>query len=279
MPSISGTTAASTYSDHKKHPNLTGKGTTSSTTPSSSDTPGASDKTSRNSSDDRAGRQPGSNNMDRGSAGAGADTSGASPSRHSANNQGSDNMGGGSSAIFSQGPKQEGGDQDRDPPSKENDPQRDASTPAMPSMSGTTTATSYSDSAKHKSLSGRSSGGGGDSSKAGITRNPTASNMGSDNMGGGSSAIYSQGPRRGGQEGGSEGSKGDASTPAMPSMSGSNAASMYADRTEKRTLSGRDASPSSAGMRQEGSSGHEAAGGDASGSATDHFSGQICALM
>lgn len=274
MPSMSGTNAASSYSDHKKHPDLTGKGTTSSTTPSSSDTHG----TSRNSSDDRAGRQSGSNNMDRGSAGAGADTSRASPSRHSANNQGSDNMGGGSSAIFSQGPKQEeGGERDRHP-SKEKDPQGDASTPAMPSMSGTTTATSYSDSAKHKSLSGRSSGGGGDSSKAGITRNPTASNTGSDNMGGGSSAIYSQGPRPGGKEGGSGGSKGDASTPAMPSMSGSNAASMYADQAKKRTLSGKEASASSAGMRTEGGSGRKTAADDPSGSATDHFSGRISAL-
>ena len=189
-------------------------------------------------------------------------------------------MGGGSSAIFSQGPNQEGSEQDRGPPSRGKDPQGDASTPAMPSMSGAGTATSYSDSPKNKSLTGRSSSGsgsgsgGGGSTKAGITRNPTASNAGSDNMGGGSSAICSQGPRRGGRQVGSEG---DASTPAMPSMSGSNAASMYADRTEKRTLSGRDASASSASTRTDSSSRRNAAAGDAAGSASDHFSGQICA--
>ena len=273
MPSISGTNAASTYSEDKKHPNLTGKGR-SSTTPSSSSTPSALDKASQNSSRGQSGKQPGANNMDRGTAGA--ETSGAAPSKHSANNQGSDNMGGGSSAIFSQGPKQESSEQDRDPPSKGEDPQGDASTPAMPSMSGTGAATSYSDSAKNKSLTGRSSssggGGGGGSSKSGITRNPTASNTASDNMGGGSSAIYSQGPRQGGRQ---EGSEGDASTPAMPSMSGSNAASMYADRTEKRTLSGRTTSANSASTRTDSSSNRRAAGDDASGSATDHFSGQI----
>ena len=65
--------------------------------------------------------------------------------------------------------------------------QADASTPAMPSMSGSSTATSYSDSPKHRSLSG----------SGGVTSNPTSSKQGADNMGGGSSAIYSQGPRQG----------------------------------------------------------------------------------
>ena len=276
MPSISGANAASTYSDDKKHANLTGKGRTS-TTPSSSSTHSATDKSSQKSSSGQTGKQPGANNMDRGSAEA--DSSGASSSKHSANNQGSDNMGGGSSAIFSQGPEQEGNEEDRGPPSKGKDPQGDASTPAMPSMSGTGAATSYSDSAKNKSLTGRShsgggaGGGGGGSSNPGITRNPTASNAGSDNMGGGSSAIYSQGPRRGGRQ---EGSEGDASTPAMPSMSGSNAASMYADRTEKRTLTGRNTFASSASSRTDSSSRRKvAADDDVSASASDHFSGQI----
>ena len=269
MPSISGTNAASTYSDDKKHPNLTGKGR-SSTTPSSS----TSDKSSLNSGSSETGKQAGTNNMDRGSPGA--VSGGASPSKHSANNQGSDNMGGGSSAIFSQGPKQEGNEQDSPPPSKGKDPQGDASTPAMPSMSGTGAASSYSDSAKNKSLTDRSSSSrdrGGGSSKPGITRNPTASNAGSDNMGGGSSAIYSQGPRWGG---GQEGLQGDANTPAMPSMSGTHAAATYADRTEKRTLSGRDTSASSASTGTDGGSSRKGADDDVSGNAADYFSGQIC---
>ena len=96
-------------------------------------------------------------------------------------------MGGGSSAIYSQGPSQ-GGTQGED----SRDSQADAGTPAMPSMSGTSTATNYADSSKHRSLSGR-----GEFGKGGISSNPTSSQQGSGNMGGASSAIYSQGPSKG----------------------------------------------------------------------------------
>ena len=111
----------------------------------------------------------------------------SSSSNTASNSQGSGSMGGGSSAIYSEGPSQ-GGTQGRDSSSS----QGDASTPAMPSMSGTSTATSYSDSSKHRSLSGR-----GESDQGGISSNPTSSQQGSGNMGGGSSAIYSQGPSKG----------------------------------------------------------------------------------
>lgn len=270
MPSMSGTNAASTYSHNKHHPNLTGRGT-SSTPASSSTTPTTLDKDSRHGSSRHSGNQVESNTMGRGAAG------GAAPNEQSANSQGSDNMGGGSSAIFSQGPKQESGGEGGSQTPSGGASQGDASTPAMPSMSGTGAATTYSDNAKKKSLNGISDSG--VSSKNGISKNPTSSssgrpsnptssNLGSDNMGGGSSAIYSQGPRQGGHKMGSEG---DASTPAMPSMSGSNAASMYAARGDNRALSGKSAS---AGSQDSG--GHApAGGGGASGSSTDHFSGQI----
>ena len=278
MPSMSGTTAASSYSEDKKHPNLTGKGKSSST-PSSSKAASVSETDSQKGGSARNAKQAGSNNMDRGIAGA--QSSGASPSKHSANKQGLDNMGGGSSAIFSQGPNQGGSEQDSKGPSNGSGPQGDASTPAMPSMSGTGAATSYSDNAKHKSLSGHTSGG---SRKPGITRNPTSSSSGlvnnptssdagSDNMGGGSSAIYSQGPKQGGREGESGGSEGDASTPAMPSMSGSGAASMYADRANKAALSGTNTSATAIATTR-GSNSHKSAAGDTSGSTTDHISGQ-----
>ncbi|KAL3143656.1 hypothetical protein ABBQ38_002451 [Trebouxia sp. C0009 RCD-2024] len=268
MPSMSGTNAASTYSHNKHHPNLTGRGT-SSTPASSSTTPTTLDKDSRHGSSRHSGNQVESNTMGRGAAG------GAAPNEQSANSQGSDNMGGGSSAIFSQGPKQESGGEGGSQTPSGGASQGDASTPAMPSMSGTGAATTYSDNAKKKSLNGISDSG--VSSKNGISKNPTSSssgrpsnptssNLGSDNMGGGSSAIYSQGPRQGGHKMGSEG---DASTPAMPSMSGSNAASMYAARGDNRALSGKSAS---AGSQDSG--GHApAGGGGASGSSTDHFSG------
>ena len=111
----------------------------------------------------------------------------SSTSNSASNSQDSGSMGGGSSAIYSQGPSQ-GGRQGRDSSNSE----ADASTPAMPSMSGTSTATTYSDSSKHRSLSGRD-----ESDRGGISSNPTSSQQGSGNMGGGSSAIYSQGPNKG----------------------------------------------------------------------------------
>lgn len=282
MPSISGTNAASSYSDSKKHPSLSGKGE-SSATPSHSGTTPPSEKNPHCTSKGTPAKKAGANNMDRGIDGADAnraDSSRPSPSKDSANNQGSDNMGGGSSAIYSQGPKHEGGEQD----SKQSE--GGASTPAMPSMSGTSTATSYSDKAKNKSLSGRSGDAG--SSKSGISRNPTSSNSGivnnptssndgSDNMGGGSSAIYSQGPRQGGREG-SEGGSENAGTPAMPSMSGSAAATTYADRAEKRNLSDRGASARSLAGPKTSDAQRNAAGGE-SGSTTDHISGQLFHLI
>ena len=98
----------------------------------------------------------------------------------SSKSQGSDSMAGSSSAICSQGPGKQGVAHNG------GGSQADASTPAMPSMSGSSTATSYSNSPKHRSLSG----------SGGVTSNPTSSKQGADNMGGGSSAIYSQGPRQ-----------------------------------------------------------------------------------
>ena len=111
----------------------------------------------------------------------------SSGSSSASNSQGSGSMGGGSSAIYSQGPSQ-GCTHGHASSNLE----ADASTPAMPSISGTSTATSYSDSSKHRSLSGR-----GESGRGGISSNPTSSQQGSGNMGGGSSAIYSQGPSKG----------------------------------------------------------------------------------
>ena len=108
-------------------------------------------------------------------------------SRSASNSQGAGSMGGASSAIYSQGPSQ-GATQGHDSSNSE----AAASTPAMPSMSGTSTATSYSDRSDHRSLSGR-----GESGRVGISSNPTSSQQGSGNMGGGSSAIYSQGPSKG----------------------------------------------------------------------------------
>ncbi len=113
----------------------------------------------------------------------------SSRANSTSDSQGAANMGGGSSAIYSQGPKQQGNAE-----STSKDSQGNANTPAMPSMSGTSTATSYSDSSKHRSLTGTGRSNG----SSGVTSNPTSSNQGSDNMGGGSSAIYSQGPRQGG---------------------------------------------------------------------------------
>ncbi|KAL0045391.1 hypothetical protein WJX82_005473 [Trebouxia sp. C0006] len=150
----------------------------------------------------------------------------SSGSNSASNSQGAGSMGGGSSAIYSQGPSQ-GGTQGED----SRDSQADAGTPAMPSMSGTSTATNYADSSKHRSLSGR-----GEFGKGGISSNPTSSQQGSGNMGGASSAIYSQGPSKG--DNGND-KKGDDDTPAMPSMSGTTTASTYSDSRQHPSLSGK----------------------------------------
>ncbi|DBA75358.1 TPA: hypothetical protein ACH3X1_010626 [Trebouxia sp. C0004] len=243
MPSMSGTTAASTYSDSKQHPSLSGRGKSSPTSTSASsayDHPSkgaAQDKIKSNEEAERAG---GSSSA---TEGASSETNSGSMSQDD-----KDNMGGGSSAVYSQGPRKSGGAAQAG--NKES--QGDASTPAMPSMSGTSTATSYSDSSKHRSLAGKGGPG-----KGGVTSNPTSSfqgsDEGSDNMGGGSSAIYSQGPKQR-VDSSSGDSAGGASTPAMPSMTGSSAASIYAQRSGNRALSGSTASGS--GHGSSGSSGN-----------------------
>ena len=228
MPSMSGATTASTYSDSQKNASLSGKGK-SSPTPAS--TPTAASQTSKNGNASE--KKKGANNMERGNALPG--DSAKAGNSGSETSQGSDNMGGGSSAIFSQGPKQPA-----DAESSKGS-QGDASTPAMPSMSGSTTASTYSDSPKHRSVSGR-----GASSKSGVTGNPTSSNQGSDNMDGSSSAVFSQGTRQAGGVGVKD-SSGDASTPAVPSMNGSAAATTYAQRSGKRDVSGTATSGTSGG--------------------------------
>ncbi len=278
MPSMSGTTTASTYSDSKQHPSLSGRGKSSLTSTSVSlayDHPSKGAAQDKIESSEEADKTGGASSA---SKGASSETSSGSVSQ-----EGKDNMGGGSSAIYSQGPRKSG-----DAAQGGNtESQGDASTPAMPSMSGTSTATSYSDSSKHRPLIDK-----GGSSKGGVTSNPTSSfqgsDEGSDNMGGGSSAIYSQGPRQGGGSS-SRDSAGDASTPAMPSMSGSSAASIYAQRSGNRALSDSTASGSGHGSsgngsgNSSGSSGQGSSSGnhDRSGSAkagSDHISGvhQTC---
>ncbi|KAA6422002.1 MAG: acyl- dehydrogenase [Trebouxia sp. A1-2] len=258
MPSMSGTTTASTYSDSKQHPSLSGRGKSSPTSTSASS---AYNHPSKGAAQDKI---HSSENPEREHKGSAA-TKGASSENHSASmsQEGKDNMGGASSAVYSQGPRKSGGGA-QDGGTK--DSQADASTPAMPSMSGTSTATSYSDSSKHRSLTSK-----GGSSKGGVTSNPTSSfqgsGEGSDNMGGGSSAIYSQGPRQGG--GSSSGdSAGDASTPAMPSMSGSSAASIYAQRSGNTALSG--SSASSSGHGSSGAQGSSGSSGNSGGSSGNH---------
>lgn len=151
------------------------------------------------------------------------------------------NMGGGSASIYSQGPQKgssgpAGG--------------AAANTPAMPSMSGANAASVYADKfsdqatrrqtgskSLFESITGRR-----ESSMAasGISHNATAAEPKSDNMEGGSSAIYSQGPRKqsGNSSGDSDSNKG-ANTPAMPSMSGANAASDYSEDKKKGNLTGK----------------------------------------
>ena len=75
-----------------------------------------------------------------------------------------------------------------------------------------------------------------------------------------------QGPRKGGEQG-HRGRDGDASTPAMPSMSGTAAASTYASQPHSRSLSGRGASSSSASGSGKSGSHHQ--GG------VDHISGLL----
>ena len=151
------------------------------------------------------------------------------------------NMAGGSASIYSQGPQKgssgpAGG--------------AAANTPAMPSMSGANAASVYADKFSDKP-SGRQNGskslfetitGKSKSSLAasGISHNATAAEPKSDNMGGGSSAIYSQGPRKqtGDGQDNSDSKKG-ANTPAMPSMSGANAASDYSESNKKKNLTGK----------------------------------------
>ena len=153
----------------------------------------------------------------------------------------SGNMAGGSASIYSQGPQKgssgpAGG--------------AAANTPAMPSMSGANAASVYADKFSDKP-SGRQNGskslfetitGKSKPSLAasGISHNATAAEPKSDNMGGGSSAIYSQGPRKQSGNGpdGSGSNKG-ANTPAMPSMSGANAASDYSESNKKGNLTGK----------------------------------------
>lgn len=252
MPSMSGATTASTYSDSKQHPSLSDKGKSSPTSTSASsayDHPSKGAAQDRIKSSEKAERAGGGSSATKGTS---SETSSGSMSQEN-----KDNMGGGSSSMYSQGPRKSGGAAQGG--NKES--QGDASTPAMPSMSGTTTATTYSDSSKHRSLTGK-----GSSSKGGVTSNPTSSfqgsDEGSDNMGGGSSAIYSQGPRQGSGSSSSD-SAGDASTPAMPSMSGSSTASIYAQRSGNRALSGSTASGS--GQGSSGSSGNSSGSGGTSG--------------
>ena len=257
MPSMSGTTTASTYSDSKQHPSLSGRGKSSPTSTSASS---AYDHPSKGAAQDKIE----SREKARKTGGASSPSKGASSetSAGSVSQEDKDNMGGGSSAIYSQGPRESGG-----PAQGGNtESQGDASMPAMPSMSGTSTATSYSDSSKHRSLTGK-----GGSSKGGVTSNPTSSfqgsDEGSDNMGGGSSAIYSQGPRQGGGSS-SRDSAGDASTPAMPSMSGSSAASIYAQRSGNRALS--DSTASGCGHASSGSSGNSSGSSGQGSSSGNH---------
>ncbi|DBB17063.1 TPA: hypothetical protein ACH3X3_014151 [Trebouxia sp. C0006] len=276
MPSMSGTTTASTYSDSRQHPSLSGKGKSSPTSTSGSS---AYDHPSKSAAQDKI---KSNEILDKtGGASSASKSASSETSSGSVSQEDKDSMGGGSSAIYSQGPRTSGG-----PAQGGNtESQGDASTPAMPSMSGTSTATNYSDSSKHRSLTGK-----GGSSKGGVSNNPTSSFQGSDegpdNMGGGSSAIYSQGPQQGGGSSSSD-AAGDASTPAMPSMSGSSAASIYAQRSGNRALSGSTASGSGRGSsgsngngsgKSGGSSGQGSSSGnhDRSGSAkagSDHISG------
>jgi len=159
------------------------------------------------------------------------------------------------------------------------DLQGDDDTPAMPSMSGATTASTYADSKQHPSLSdkGKSSptstsassaydhpskgaaqdrikssekaerAGGGSSATKGTSSETSSGSMSQenkDNMGGGSSSMYSQGPRKSGgaAQGGNKESQGDASTPAMPSMSGTTTATTYSDSSKHRSLTGKGSS-------------------------------------
>ena len=265
MPSMSGTTTASTYSDSKQHPSLAGRGRTSPTSTSASS---AYDHPSKDAAQDKI-KSSEEAKKTGGASSASKDASSETTSG-SMNQQDNDNMGGGSSAIYSQGPRKSG----EAAQGGNKDSQGDASTPAMPSMSGTSTATSYSDSSKHRSLTGK-----GGSSKGGVTSNPTSSFQGSDqgpdNMGGGSSAIYSQGPRQGGDNS-SRDSAGDASTPAMPSMSGSSAASIYAQRSGNRALSGSTASGSGhASSSAQGSSGSGGISGNGGSNGQGSNSGNI----
>ncbi len=278
---MSGSTTASTYSDSKQHPSLSGKGKSS---PASTSASSAYDHPSKSAAQDKI--QSSEKAEMTGGVSSGSKSASSETTSGSVSQQDKDNMAGGSSAVYSQGPRKSDGAAQ----GGSKDSQADASTPAMPSMSGTSTATSYSDSSKHRSLTGR-----GGSSKGGVTSNPTSSfhgsGEGSDNMGGGSSAIYSQGPRQGGGSSSSSDSAGDASTPAMPSMIGSSAASIYAQRSGNRALSGSTASGSghaSSGNSSGsgGSSGQGSSSGnhDRSGSAkagSDHISGvrQTCCCL
>ena len=167
MPSMSGTNTASSYSDTQKHPSLSGKGKSSSLHDSNSKGSAQQQGSSHTSHDSQDTQRTGSNNMDRGNQAAVESSKKRKDSENATNSQGSDNMGGGSSAIYSQGPRQEEDSQ------KGAESEGDASTPAMPSMSGTGTASSYSDKAKNPSLSGRDPSG----KSAGLDRNPTDSHQ------------------------------------------------------------------------------------------------------
>lgn len=155
------------------------------------------------------------------------------------------NMAGGSASIYSQGPQKgsSGSQQGVSGPAEG----AAANTPAMPSMSGANAASVYADQFSDKATSrqtgskslfetitGRSKPA---LAASGITHNATAAEAKSDNMGGGSSAIYSQGPQKQ-SEGQSDSQKG-ADTPAMPSMSGPNAASEYSESDQNKNLSGK----------------------------------------
>lgn len=183
--------------------------------------------------------------------------------------QKSGDMGGGSSAIYSQGPSKEGGNS-----SEEESSTKGSSTPAMPSMSGANTASSYSADSKKGGLTGQGTQQGGslyeavtgqaEKPKSGAKtgkpessspapssshkaetsgqghRNPSETFQDpSSSMGGGSSSIFSQGPE--GASDSKNSQEGDASTPAMPSMSGTATASSYGN---KKPLTGQGRSDS-----------------------------------
>ncbi|KAL0021599.1 hypothetical protein WJX79_002748 [Trebouxia sp. C0005] len=98
MPSMSGTTTASTYSDSKQHPSLSGRGKSSPTSTSASS---AYNHPSKGAAQDKI---HSSENPEREHKGSAA-TKGASSENHSASmsQEGKDNMGGASSAVYSQG--------------------------------------------------------------------------------------------------------------------------------------------------------------------------------